>query len=163
MCTLKLSFSTLFAFLISSVLSYPTWGLAQGSLQGTWKTVEIANTLPDSSWTDENPLPGLFIFGKNHYSIMHAVGNPPRKLFADDRNRTDAETVAAYESFWANSGTYEISGSTITTRTIVAKNPNRMAENRTVEIKYKLDGDTLWLTFSRRSGGTGVYKCSRLE
>jgi len=162
MYTFKFSFSTLFAFLISSVLFYPTLGLAQGSVQGTWKNVEESFTSSDTSWTDKNPLPGLFVFGKKHYSIMHARGDKPRELFADDRNRTDAEMVAAYNSFWANSGTYEISGSTITTRTIVAKNPNRMAENRTVKIKYKLDGDTLWLTFSWR-GGASVFKCSRLE
>ena len=163
MCTLKFSFSTLFAFLISCVLCYPTLGLAQGSVQGTWKAVEESFTSSDTSWTNKNPLPGLFIFGKKHYSIMHATGDSPRKLAADERNRTDAETVAAYRSFWANSGTYKISDSTITTRTIVAKNPNRMAENRTVEIKYKLAGNTLWLTFSWRSGGTSVFKCSRLE
>ncbi len=161
MCTLKFSFSTLFAFLISSVLSYPTLGLAQGSVQGTWRNVEESFTSSDTSWINKNPLPGLFIFGKKHYSIMHATGNEPRKQYVG--NRTDAETVAAYESFWANSGTYEISDSIITTRTLVAKNPNRMAENRTVEIKYKLDGNTLWLTFSWRSGGTSVFKCSRLE
>jgi hypothetical protein len=40
---------------------------------------------------------------------------------------TEAERLAAWSSFAGNSGTYEISGSTLTTNPIVARVPNIMS------------------------------------
>ncbi len=163
MCTLRLSFSTLFAFLISCVLSFPTWGLAQGSVQGAWKVVEVSFTSTDTSWTNKSPQPGIFIFTEKHYNDMYVRGNEPRKV-ADPSNRTDDETVAAYNSFHANSGTYEVlSSSKLTTRTMVAKSPTRMADAYINEYVYEIDGNTLWLTDTTSSGGKYVRKYTRLE
>lgn len=72
---------------------------------------------------------------------MDALTNPraPAKL-------TDAEKMTRYEAwaqFTANAGTYEVSGSTLTTRPIVAKNPSVMGQPSTQE--FKIAGKTLTL------------------
>jgi hypothetical protein len=57
---------------------------------------------------------------------------------------TDAEKVAAFNSFIANSGTYVVSDSTIEMRMVVAKTPNVMGQTQTY--LYRLSGDSLSLT-----------------
>jgi hypothetical protein len=62
-----------------------------------------------------------------HYSYMYVPGANPRKRIAGDPNRpTDAEKVEAYNSFVAASGTYSLSGRTLTLIALVHKNPNEM-------------------------------------
>jgi hypothetical protein len=58
---------------------------------------------------------------------MYVPGADPRRRFNGDPNRpTDAEKVAAYDSFVAGSGTYALTGSTLTLQALVHKNPNEM-------------------------------------
>ncbi len=130
----------------------------QGALEGAWKVTEVSFESPDTSWTDADPQPSLYIFAKQDYSIMHVPSGPdgssqPRELFSGDEpivgssEPTDAEKLAAYDSFIANSGTYEVSGSTLTTRPIVAKNPNFMSGG-SLTYTYEIEGDTLRLTLT---------------
>ena len=53
---------------------------------------------------------------------------------------------AEWGPFAANAGTYEISGTTLTLREIVAKNPRAQAERNFTRLSIKLDGNNLWLT-----------------
>ena len=75
----------------------------------------------------------------------------PRELFSGDEpvlsslDPTDAEKVAAFDSFIANSGTYELTDSTLTTRPMVAKTPNFMA-GESLTFMYRVEADTLRLT-----------------
>jgi hypothetical protein len=84
---------------------------------------------------------------------MYVPGDEPRELFSGDApvlgtlEPTDAEVLTAFGSFIANSGTYEVSGSTITTRPTVAKTPNFMAGG-SLSYTYRVEGDTLWLTLN---------------
>ena len=52
-------------------------------LEGAWKVTEASFKSPDATWTDTNPQPGLYIFTKQHYSIMSVPSGPdtskPRK------------------------------------------------------------------------------------
>ncbi len=73
----------------------------QETLEGAWKITEESFESPDASWTDTSPQPSLYIFAKQHYSIMLVPSGPdgrsqPRKLFSDDE-RTDAEKIAAFD------------------------------------------------------------------
>ena len=124
-----------------------------GPLEGGWKSVEISGSGPDTSWTITSPQPSLYIFAKQHYGIMYATGSKPRALFNESaaQGGTDAEKVAAYDSFVANSGTYETTESTITTRPIVAKWPNFMTGEESVTFEYRTEGDSLWLTLQQAS------------
>src|SRR5262245_15154119 len=91
------------------------------SIEGVWKMVETVGTGQDA-FKDSNPQPNLMIITRGHYSEMFVADDNPRKLF-QALPPTDAETVEAYNSFVANSGTYEINGNTITIHPIVAKVP----------------------------------------
>ena len=122
-------------------------------VEGVWKVAEV---VPASSNTTEkptpitNPQPGLLVFTKGYYSILVVTGQNPRAAVEakDRQNLTDAEKIALYEqwrAFTANSGTYEVKGSTITRRAIVAKNVSVMTRQESLSSEFKMDGpNTLW-------------------
>jgi hypothetical protein len=90
---------------------------------------------------------------------MYVRGNEPRKLHAGfglGYEATDAEKIESYGSFIANSGTYEISGSQLTTRPTVAKNPNYMAYQSST-FEYRLEGKTLWIISKRTVEGHWTF------
>ena len=120
----------------------------KGPLEGAWKRVESSLTAPDTSSTITSPQPSLFLFAKQHYSYLFVPGTQPRALYKERFEPTDAERLAAYNSFVANSGTYEITESTITIRPIVARNPNFMAGEFLLTYVYRVQGDSLWLTLT---------------
>jgi Lipocalin-like domain len=101
---------------------------ARGSLTGVWEVTEQSSRVPGAAWTAAAPpYRSLYIFTATHYSYMYTLGSEPRRRFAGDPNQpTDAEKVAAYGSFVAGSGTYTLSGSTLTLNAILHKNPNEM-------------------------------------
>ncbi len=114
---------------------------ASGSaVEGVWRIAEVTVTGANPSSIVDPP--SLLIFTPTHYSMMRTVGTQPRTPFAAI-NPTSEEKGAAYDSFIANSGTYELSGTTLTTRPIVAKHPNFMGGGfDTYEVRSA--GDTLW-------------------
>ncbi len=123
-------------------------------VEGVWKVAEV---VPASSNTTEkptpitNPQPGLLVFTKGYYSIVVVTGQNPRAAVEakDRQNLTDAEKIALYEqwrAFAANSGTYEVKGSTITRRASVAKNVGVMTRQESLSSEFKMDGpNTLWI------------------
>ncbi len=60
-----------------------------------------------------------------------------------------------------STGTYEVTGSTVTVRAIVAKNPNN--EGRTWTYTYRIEGDTLWTIFETATGAEISITYQRLE
>ena len=62
------------------------------------------------------------MFTEHHYSWIGTRGSGSRERLSDEPS--DAERLAAWQPFFANAGTYEVTGSTVTFRAIVAKNPN---------------------------------------
>ncbi|MDP2320369.1 MAG: lipocalin-like domain-containing protein [Acidobacteriota bacterium] len=137
------------------------------SLQGAWRVTEVVVTGANAA-TNTSPQPGLYVFTGQHYSIITVntarkdLGNP-----SDAAKLTDAEKMARYEAwnaFTANSGTYQISGSTLTTRPMVAKNPGVMGTSATRE--FKIDGKTLTLIQKSAAGQPAsqtTTKLTRLE
>jgi lipocalin-like protein len=138
---------------IVALVVVAAWLLARAqtapSLQGVWRVAEIAVTGANAS-SNTSPQPGLFMFTRQHYSIVTVNGTAPRKdpgTPKDPAKLTDAEKMARYavwDPFTANSGTYKVSGSTITTQPVVAKNPSvMMGQGQTRE--FKIEGNTLTL------------------
>jgi len=127
--------------------------IGESPLVGAWRIIEFSSASPDTSYTISDPQPSLMVFLTSHYSQMYVPGDEPRELFSGDEpvvgalEPTDAEVLTAFGSFIANSGTYEVSGSTITMQPIVAKNPNFMA-GESLSYTFRVEGDTLWLTLS---------------
>lgn len=111
-------------------------------LEGAWSVASIHVTGPDSA-THTTVQPSLFLFGDKHYSMMRVTGNGPRTLAATD-SATDVEKLAAYNSFIANTGTYEVADSTLTIHPVVARSPNYMGGSD--KYHFRASGDTLWLS-----------------
>ena len=98
------------------------------SLRGVWRVTEVSSRAPGAAWVSVTPNVSLYIFTERHYSYMFATGVGPRRPFSGDPNKpTDADKVAAYDSFVAASGTYSLAGHTLTLNAILHKNPNEMA------------------------------------
>ena len=149
-------------FIIALCLTVPTIGFTHksfkpGPLEGVWKIVEVTTTGADPS-TNRNPQQSLVTFTKGHYSYLSVDGDGPRPAFAqakDPAKLTDAEKLTRYEQwsrFAANAGTYDVKGTTLTLRPLVAKNETVMAKNFSIESEFKLDGNTLWLTTKSMPG-----------
>ena len=130
-------------------------------LAGTWRITAASVTSPDTSYTDTDPQPGLYLFLDRHYSTVLVPG-PERASFTDET--TDAEMLAAYENFIANTGTYTVSGSTLTLQHIATKFPNAMSD--TLTYAYQVEGNTLHLTLSNAAWaeeGEIQYTLARVE
>ncbi len=118
-------------------------GSARKPIEGIWEVTEIVITGADAS-NVPNPQPSLVIFTPRHYSIMYVWGSQPRKPYTAEVP-TNAEKLAAFDSFVASSGTYDLTGTTLTLHPIVARNPGFMAGGFD-KYQFRIDGTTLSLT-----------------
>ena len=159
--------------IVLSVLSASAaFAQTKSQVEGVWKVAEV---IPPSSNTTEkpksitNPQPGLLIFTKGYYSVVLVTGENPRAAVEpkDRQNLTDAEKIAFYDqwrAFGANSGTYEIKGSTLTRRPSVAKNVSVMTSQDAIVAEFKMEGpNTLWLMPSADRPNDPRIKWTRLE
>ena len=124
---------------------------------GAWRTnMPNSNPVLQGAWTVTSwevdgesvtaPQPGLIVFTETHYTMMYVDVAQPRPRYAGEE-MTDAEVMAAYTTFTANSGRYEVNGNELTTRAYVAKDPNYMADwpENTETYTFRLEGETLHL------------------
>ena len=116
----------------------------QANIWGVWKITELASREPGAKWEVRTaPRLSQYIFTKQHYSYMYVPGADARTLFAGDPNTpTAAEKAEAYNSLVAATGTYTLSGRTLTLSAIVHKNPNEMV-GKPLTYSVEFDGDTL--------------------
>ena len=127
------------------------------SIEGVWRIAQRitpAGNLAANGVdvTQNNPAPSLLIFTKSHYSEIYETGGRPRPSVpppANPQQLTDADKIAWYNQwrpFTANSGTYEISGSTLITHPMVAKNVDVMTRGTAIPLDVKFeDTKTVWL------------------
>jgi hypothetical protein len=110
-------------------------------IQGAWTLVDYksANGSPAT-----NP-PGVFLFSGTQYSIMYSNQANARPTFADATAPTNSEKVSAFDTFIANSGSYDLIGDTLTVHPVISKNPNYMGGGED-KFAVRISGDTLWLT-----------------
>jgi hypothetical protein len=138
--------TTFAAFLLAAST---TFAQTKSPIEGVWKITEWI----ESGKTNTNPQPGLFIFTRGYYSVAILMGPPRTDSIPNDMGRepSDAEKIGLFEQwkwFVGISGSYEVKGSTIVTRPIVAQKTwhmNRQTPHQPTE--FKLEGpNTLWLT-----------------
>jgi hypothetical protein len=135
-------------------------GEAGHTIAGAWKVIEV--TTPQGI-KNSSPQPGIWMFMKSHYSLLIVTGTKARPKFELYRE-TDAEKIATFDALAANSGTYSVSGSMLTTVPIVSK--SEVGIGLVVKYELKFDGaDTVSLT--TRVGGpraiNTVWKLQRVE
>ena len=129
-----------------------TESAATNPLHGVW--LVTAFHPGDGSAAIDPSQPGLYIFAQGHYSAVFAPGREPRVAAATTFSPTPEEMVAQHESIIVNTGTYEISGSTVTFRPIIAKSPGFVGGYQTAE--FQTSGDVLTLSPTSLVGADGT-------
>lgn len=120
-------------------------------IDGVWRITEVVTTGANAA-TNANPQQSVIIFARGHYSWININGTTPRTqapAAKDPTKPSDAEKVARHDEWGpltANSGTFEVKGTTLTRRLLVAKNVGAMTSTTPTVQQFKLEGDTLWLT-----------------
>ncbi|HSE66456.1 MAG TPA: lipocalin-like domain-containing protein [Gemmatimonadales bacterium] len=132
-------------------------------IYGAWTLIQSSLASRDTTITNGSPQPGLLVFSKRHYSLMLVEGSAPRTPFAEPSRPTEAEKLAAYDTFVGHSGTYVVADSLIEMHVVVAKSPSLMGTDlRTsfARFVYRIQGDTLWLA---RYAANGVSRMRLLR
>jgi len=137
------------------------------SLQGAWRVTEVTQT-SQGTRTVKNP-PGMFLFTAKHYATLTTRSDQPRPDIPQSKTATATadELRAAWGPFTANGGTYELSGDTLTTKAIIAKNQGVMKSGNYQAFSVKMDGNTLTLVQKATDAGPSTnpisFKMTRLE
>ena len=90
---------------------------------------------------------------RSHYSRVQVEAEGPRPAIADMAKASADEMRAAWGPFYAEAGTYEVSGNLITMRPVAAKNPAAMTPGAFTTWSYRLQNNTLWVTAERNQNG----------
>ena len=120
--------------------------------QGLWSLT--ATDKGDGSPVIDTSQPGLYIFVEGYYSGVYAPGSEPRVPAEITFQPTPDEMVAQHASIIVNTGTYEISGSTVTFRPIIAKCPGFVGGHATAE--FRVVDDMLTLMWREIVGEDGT-------
>jgi hypothetical protein len=119
-------------------------------LTGVWKLIE--QTLDGKTTAVEGP--GFLIFTGKYYSQLRVPVRPD-----ETEDMTDAARLVSRVAVQAQTGTYEVSGTTVTRHPIAAGVPNNMHPDRVITASFKIEGKTLVLT----PGNGGILKYTRVE
>lgn len=131
----------------------PAGSSSPAVLQGVWKTIEVTVAGPTVQ-RFTNVQPNLTILTGSHYARVEVHADSPRPLIADVAKASADELRATWGTFFAEAGTYELTGANeMTMRPIVAKNPASMAAGVYTVFAYKVDGNTIEVTTVRDQKG----------
>jgi hypothetical protein len=147
---MRMIFKTIACLVLLIIVTTAPIAAAKDKLEGVWKCTEFSFSGPNAR-TFANP-PSLYIFAKGHFSTMAVLSEKPRPDLPA-QNATDAQRVAAWSPFMASVGTYEIKGTTLTTKNLVSKSPNDMAPGAFFTSDFKIEGNTLSLTMKANQTG----------
>jgi len=126
-------------------------GQSKPSIQGVWRAVEVTITNPKPAadllptGTHTNIQPGVVIFTAKHFAGIIDIAGKPRPTFRVRTKPTAQEMQSIWGPFNAGAGTYELSGTSVTVRFIVAKDPEFQRKGL-LRFTTKLDGNNLWMT-----------------
>ena len=124
-------------------------------LQGAWQAVEVRFTGPGAhTIMIPEPRTNLIVLSGKYYSRIEINAERPRPASTDMSKASADELRAIWGPFTGEGGTYEVAeGNVLTMRPLVAKNPTTMAPGAFVTYSYKIDGDTLWVTYQKNQHG----------
>ena len=147
------------ALLLIAFALIPGVALSQNTspIDGVWRITEVVTTGANAV-TNASPQPSLIIFTRGHFSWVSVTGRAPRAQSPppkDAARPTDADKIALFDEwrpFVAQSGTFEVKGTTVTRHALVAKNVDTMSPGNSDSREFTIEGDTLWL-ISRAPAG----------
>jgi len=102
--------------------------------------------------------PSLWLFTDKHFSRISNQGLGERAAFKNPGAPTAEDKAAAYDSFNANAGTYDIKGNTIVFHVQLAKSQGIVGQDLEQEVEVK--GSTL--TVKNPNNGV-VFRLTRVE
>ena len=130
-------------------------GQSANPLVGAWRVTAITDALgPNTS-----PQPGLYIFGRQHYSFTRIQGTRPLPEYPSNDKATDADKVAVFNALYLNAGTYTVTGNRLATRAMVAKSAFAVGGAGN-QFDFAVTGNTLVLT---QQPAGAVITLARLE
>ena len=124
------------------------------SIQGVWQTVEV--TIPGpvkQTITIPEPRPNLTVITAKHYSRVQVEAEGARPAVADVTKASADDLRAAWGPFYAEAGTYEVTGNVITLRPVAAKNPAAMTPGAFTTWSFTIESNTLRVTAERNQNG----------
>jgi len=134
---------------------------AQSSLEGAWQVYEVSVGRGAFARTDIDPGLGLLIFSERHYSLFVNSGDRPDVPPGSGALATDELRLAAFASFVANAGTYEVSGSKLTLHVMLARVPSGLGSSP--ELEYRIEDGKLITTATTSAGVTTRTTYIRLD
>ena len=124
------------------------------SIQGVWQAVEVTKPGPvPRTIPIPEPRPNLTVITARHYSRVQVEAVGARPAVADGAKASADELRAAWGPFYAEAGTYEVSGNLITMRPVASKNPEAMTPGAFTTWSYRLENNTLVVTAERNQNG----------
>lgn len=127
--------------------------VSRSALEGTWLVVDARFGSDGEDPGIMRAQPGQFIFTPTRYAAVWVTQTEPRPLSGRHFQPTPDEIITHYRSVAANSGSYEVSGSRITIRPIVAKLPDFAGGQLTYEFRIERDMLFLDAVDEKSSGG----------
>ena len=124
-------------------------------LVGAWTVYEIENEFSDSAQTIRNPQPGIWIFSDGYYSATFIPGTKIRIPYEHTFNPTPVEMINAYNSIVVNTGTYELTDTTLITFPVVSRVPDFSGGKGIYELR--IESDTLYLTMTEEYSRNGDW------
>ena len=153
------------AFTIALSMTAPAARPQSMSLAGTWKATEVTLTGPGGG-TFTN-VSNLTLLTTRYFARVEVRTDAPRPMITDPAKATADEMRAAWGPFFAEAGTYEVSGGELTMRPIVSKNSAAMNGSAYTVYAITLSGNTLTLTSKRNQAGPlpnpATIKAMRIE
>jgi hypothetical protein len=124
------------------------------SIQGVWQAVEVTLPAPvNQTIAIPEPRPNLMVVTAKHYSRVQVESEGTRPMVADVTKASAEELRATWGPFYAEAGTYEVSGNTITMRPVAAKNPAAMTAGAFTTWSFTMEGNALRVTAERNQNG----------
>ena len=143
-------------------------------LEGVWRIVQAHTVDSEGQTWNSHPQTNVVIFTTGHYSFVWTFCGDMRQPAAERWNPTVEEKIEAFNTIIANTGTYELTDSTLVTRPISATFQEYVGGGYS-DYEYRVEGDSLYLTMKSlvtfdgvdldffSGGGRDVFTLVRVE
>src|SRR5436190_6615258 len=132
-----------FVLLIAALMCISASAQGKSSIQGVWKVTEVTTSGPEGK-TMKVTQPSMYLFTKNHYSIIAVLGDKPREVMEDYSKASQEQLISIFvNGFRANAGTYELKDGKLTVHPTVAKSPGYMKVGSWDTSSIQLEGNMM--------------------
>jgi hypothetical protein len=127
---------------------------ARSPLEGAWRFSSLETVSANGETTQVPVYENLLLFTARHYSLAFSRGDSQSPAYVDTWNPTQDEAAARVAAIVVNTGTYETSGSNLTTSPFFALVPSYIGGR--AEFEFSISGDTLTMRNVRITSADGV-------